>query len=212
MIETDIFLAALRRQETGSEEPDYMRRGPWVEAMQTRLVGAYNIPATQWSELAASAGYPNAIWFDKKAQDAVVKTHVERLFAKYKNWQLVATAWKAGERFADAAYQNPTIIQQEKTGELKRFVDGVTANARLHPGIPSSTAESAMLINPFRDKAEESSSQVTSGSVTPKSMMTGIIRALRDVQNTQKAEEVSNGDLAAGSEGVGSQDPTEMAQ
>ena len=95
----DSFMAAIRMQETGTYEGDYIAQG----SMQggDRSIGAYGIMSQNWKAYAAAAGIPGANWRDPAAQDIVARAKMEADFQRYGSWSLVAVAWYSGNAAAD---------------------------------------------------------------------------------------------------------------
>lgn len=125
--EVAAFLAALRIVETGDQRGDYRRMHGVVRG--NRKLGAYGIAADDWPEMAAAAGLPGADWKDPRAQDVVAEATVDRLIGKYQDWRLVGVAWKAGEKVADMAAADPTILNHEKLGPVKDYASKIMSKA-----------------------------------------------------------------------------------
>lgn len=71
--------------------------------------GGYGFPKDQWDEMATAAGLKGASMGDPAAQTYVAAYWMDRLYKQYRNWGLVAVAWKDG---AGAAAE---IIFQTRT-------------------------------------------------------------------------------------------------
>ena len=95
------FKAALRMQESGSYEGNYVAQGKWNQNQADRSVGAYGIMSKNWAAYTQAAGIPNANWRDARAQDRVVSQAISNLANRWGgNWGLVAVSWYAGSGVA----------------------------------------------------------------------------------------------------------------
>jgi len=126
--EADVFAKGIRMAETGTYEGSYQRVSGLVRG-SNRLLGAYAIASDDWSALASDAGMEGARWKDPKAQDLVAKRTFERLYDRYGDWRLVAVAWKAGERLADAIANDPSILEHKKMAPVKSYARQVMKHA-----------------------------------------------------------------------------------
>lgn len=86
----DVFMAAMRRLESGSFEGNY--RAQNVSGAR----GAYQIMTGNWASWASQAGVPGADWRDPAAQDAVARYKMTEYYRRFNDWNLVAIAWFAG--------------------------------------------------------------------------------------------------------------------
>lgn len=116
------FATGVRRTETGG---DGAYEKTWDTIRGAPKVGAYGFPSADWPQLAASAGLDGAPWRNHYVQDQVARRLFSALYDKYKDWRLVAVAWKGGEKLADAVAGNPALLDHEKLVEVKKYVDGV---------------------------------------------------------------------------------------
>ncbi len=118
MTTLNVFMASIRRLETGSWEGDYQAVG---HMGGQRSVGAYQILESHWPTLAARAGLAGADWRSKEAQDIVAGTAMAQHYERYGSWDLVASAWIGGARSADiiAARGGPNTI---RSNTIKRYV------------------------------------------------------------------------------------------
>ena len=119
------FAAGVRKVESGVAEGNYETVRGQVRGTAQRI-GAYGIASDEWQRLAGEAGYPGARWQDSRAQDAIAMSAFNALYAKYKDWRLVAMAWKAGEAVADAVADNPDLLEDDKLAGLAQYADAVT--------------------------------------------------------------------------------------
>ena len=104
--EIDIFLAAIRRLESGNFAGNYSARGAVVPTGQyagERAMGAYQIMPGNWASWAREAGIPGADWRSKAAQDAVARFKFTQYYNRYGDWRLAAIAWFAGPSRAERA-------------------------------------------------------------------------------------------------------------
>ena len=95
----DSFMAAIRMQESGTYEGNYIAQGMMQDG--DRAIGAYGIMSQNWQAYAASAGIAGANWRDPAAQDIVARAKMQADFKRYGSWSLVAVAWYAGNVAAD---------------------------------------------------------------------------------------------------------------
>lgn len=93
--ELPIFMAAIRRLESGSYEGNYGAMGVMTSSGH-RARGAYQIMEQYWAGWAAEAGLAGADWRSRKAQDAVARHRMTKLYEEFGSWDLVAIAWFAG--------------------------------------------------------------------------------------------------------------------
>jgi len=68
--------------------------------------GAYGMLVENWDSWAAAAGISNHEKFDPEAQDYVAAFWAQKLFQRYGDWDMVATAWFAGAEQTDRAVQS----------------------------------------------------------------------------------------------------------
>ena len=208
MSEVDIFAAAMRKTETGRYDPKFRATSyvGWDSVSETRLVGSYSIPEAQWGILADQAGLPGARWQDPAAQDIVMKTIFTQLFEEYQDWRLVAVAWKAGQEVADNLVNDPSGLQREKTGNLKKYVDTVIADAKTYQGpeLPMPEEGQETSTNPFAIAKTFGSSQQGAASPKPGDMVRNTLITMRDSQRKRPPmEEEVEGEQAAVAEGLG---------
>jgi len=64
--------------------------------------GGYMFQAGQWGDLSTAAGLKGANMSDRTAQTYVAAFWMDRLYKQYRNWGLVAVAWKNGAGAAGA--------------------------------------------------------------------------------------------------------------
>ncbi len=88
--ELQLFMMAVRNQNSGSYVGSYGGTG-----------GAYGISANRWDLMARRAGLDGADMRDPAMQDYVAAWTMRTLYAKYRNWNLVALAWSNGEGAAN---------------------------------------------------------------------------------------------------------------
>ena len=99
------FLAAMRKQQSGTYEGDYAGQGD-------DQIGAYGINMNNWNGYANAAGMGGANWRDARAQDQVVRMKVSEDYERYGgNWLLVATAWYAGQDATDRIAEKGGTIE-----------------------------------------------------------------------------------------------------
>lgn len=133
----DLFMAAIRRRESGSYAGNYSALGPYTGERYGRARGAYQIMETIWPGWAAAAGIPGADWRDQAAQDHVARFKMTQYFQRYGRWDLVAIAWFAGPGRADRAQREGSSsvdgitepILGTSVGEYWRSVQDLMANA-----------------------------------------------------------------------------------
>lgn len=71
--------------------------------------GAYGISDNNWATYAAGAGMAGASKYDPAMQDYVAAYWMNSYYQKYRNWNLVAVAWKYGTGAANAV-----VVQSNK--------------------------------------------------------------------------------------------------
>jgi len=125
------FAKGVRVAEHGNDNPEnYSFYGDWLPNRKTRLLGAYKIPARDWTQMATAAGLNGADWRSSFAQDAVAKTFFQRLYDRYQAWEMVATAWKVGEDVADSLVTAGVTVADLATNEggktLNQYVTTAT--------------------------------------------------------------------------------------
>ena len=125
----EVFAEGIRRAESGTADGDYQAVRGLVRGT-ARLLGAYGIPSDNWAEMAEDAGLTGARWRDARAQDAVATATFTRLYAKYRDWRLVAVAWKGGEVLADAVADNPPILSDPSLKPVKGYATSVMQNVQ----------------------------------------------------------------------------------
>lgn len=91
------FMAGLRRTETGAYSGQYTAINP------RGAVGAYQMTSANFYRWSAEYGLSGADWRDPAVQDYVVRRTLDRYYSRYRDWELVAVAWFAGEPVADYA-------------------------------------------------------------------------------------------------------------
>jgi hypothetical protein len=101
----EVFMAAIRRMESGSYEGNYSATGPRSSSLGIPL-GAYQIMSANWASWASQAGLAGADWRSREAQDAVARHKFTEYYNRYQDWGLVAIAWFAGPGRADEARRN----------------------------------------------------------------------------------------------------------
>lgn len=102
MSDIDVFMAAIRRLESGSYAGNYSAVGVMTQKYG-RARGAYQIMETIWPGWAAEAGIPGASYTSKEAQDHVARFKMNQYYERYGSWDLVAIAWFAGPGAANQA-------------------------------------------------------------------------------------------------------------
>lgn len=100
--ELDVFMAAIRRRESGSFAGKYDAIGRRV-ANGDRARGAYQIMGQYWDGWAKAAGIPGADWRSRMAQDTVARYLMTKYYEEYGDWRLVAAAWNGGRGAANKA-------------------------------------------------------------------------------------------------------------
>lgn len=125
MSDTKAFAAAVRDIESAGNYGQV--RG---QVRQSRIVGAYGFAGDDWTQMAADAGLEGARWSDPRAQDLVAQRTFDSLWRKYRDWRLVAVAWKAGEAAADAIVEAPSLLDEPGLKEVKSYVTEVMRQAR----------------------------------------------------------------------------------
>ena len=124
--ETDLatFMAATRRQESGSFQGNYEAMGVPVYGVPgipdgNRAIGAYQIMASNWLNWAAQAGISGASWTDPTAQDHVARYMMTKYYEQFGSWELVSVAWYGGpgaaQRVFDAYGYTATLSQIQST-------------------------------------------------------------------------------------------------
>jgi hypothetical protein len=187
--EKTTFARALKMAESGSFEGDYGKVQGLVRG-SARLLGAYAFPSDQWNQMAEDAGVPGARWRDQRAQDYVAKRTFDRLYAKYGDWRLVATAWKAGEEVADAIAADPTLLSHKTLKPLRGFIEQVMKYAKEDVGVnrPTRPDGTPVPVEMFpTDTASLSPSQQFGGPPTsaPGEALRQRLRAMRDARREQ---------------------------
>lgn len=190
MSEDLTFAAAVRAAESGSPKGNYEQIKGHVRG--TRLLGAYGIPGDEWSQMAADMGLEGARWNDPRAQDLVAKRYFDTLYRKYGDWRLVAVAWKAGENFADALTQNPSILNEPDYKPLKDYVGQVMRAAREdiemnQPELPDGSPVEAGRFQPTLRGLEPTQSPTRNAEDSLRKILTGMRDRVRS--RAQAAEE-----------------------
>jgi len=84
--------------------------------------GGYSFPKNQWDQMATAAGLKGANQGDTNAQTYVAAYWMDRLYQQYKNWGLVAVAWKEGGGAAAAIVkQSRKEPSQVSMAEIQEF-------------------------------------------------------------------------------------------
>lgn len=135
------FMAATRRLESGSYEGNYIAQGRFLAKQQDRALGAYQIMSKNWKSWSSAAGIPGSNWRDPSAQDRVAAHMMNRYYAQFQNWQLVATAWYSGASRAQRVYD--------------RYGSGAT-NAQIKATLGGAIADYAGKIAGYAGEAPES--------------------------------------------------------
>lgn len=94
--ELPIFMAAVRRSQSGSYSGNY-------GLTSGGRFGAYGISGTNWTRWSQAVGLGGAEWRSRTAQDAVARAKMTQLYNRYTDWRLVMVAWLDGTKAADAA-------------------------------------------------------------------------------------------------------------
>ncbi|NIS14592.1 MAG: hypothetical protein GWN97_22475, partial [Thermoplasmata archaeon] len=120
-----LFMAAIRRRESGSYLGNYSARNG-----RTGAYGAYQIMPGNWAPWAAQAGIPGADRRSKAAQDYVAEYKMRQYYARYGDWGLVAIAWYAGPSRADRAAREGInsvsgIMDRHTGGTVGAYVAGI---------------------------------------------------------------------------------------
>ncbi len=105
MRDLKLFMAAIRRLESGSYNGNYAAVGVPTESLG-RALGAYQIMSANWGSWARQAGIAGADWRDSSAQDTVAEHKFTQYFNRYQDWGLVAIAWFGGPGAANKAEDN----------------------------------------------------------------------------------------------------------
>lgn len=71
--------------------------------------GAYGLSGDRWATMAEGAGLEGASFSDRAQQDYVAAWWMQKMFQKYRNWNLVAVAWQSGYGAADGI-----VVQSRK--------------------------------------------------------------------------------------------------
>lgn len=100
MAALDEFLNAIGTIESGN---NYNAVGVDTGRMG-RALGRYQIMSANWGAWSREAGLGmSADWKDPKNQDAVARHIMNKYYQRYRNWDLVATAWFGGPGAANKA-------------------------------------------------------------------------------------------------------------
>ena len=177
--ESDVFARGIRMAETGTAEGSYQRVSGLVRG-SNRLLGAYAIASDDWSALASDAGMEGARWKDPKAQDLVAKRTFERLYDRYGDWRLVAVAWKAGEKIADAVANDPTILEHKKLAPVKSYARQVMKHAGKNLKVTKPTFRDGTPI-PVESFPSETDGLVPAGQDEPVAPQDAAEQALREM-------------------------------
>jgi len=109
--------------------------------------GGYGFPKGDWADLATGAGLAGADMTDRMAQTYVAAFWVDNLYQRYRNWDLVAVAWKdgagtvnaiikqSGKAPADVTSRDIHSIAPE-TSEYLNEISKYTGWARTRGGVP----------------------------------------------------------------------------
>lgn len=128
--ELDNVMAAMRQRADGSSTESYQKLN---RDGQKVTIGPYRIPVEEWDDLTADAGIMGAPWYDRVAQNAVVRHQLTRLYSQYGGrWDVAVAGWEAGEQVADRMAQGETIDQivaGEGAARLNEFVTNVAPAA-----------------------------------------------------------------------------------
>lgn len=197
--QTEAFLAAIRRLESGSYNGNYAARGPVVKSGMyagQRAFGAYQIMPGNWSAWAREAGIPGASIRDPKAQDRVARFKLLNYYRAYGSFEAAAVAWFAGpsraKTFArggnlsginDGNTSVPQYVQtirrymQDKNNPY-RTAQGGASTARLPKSNYLDTDERAMVarasvLEKIRQLRASKQSRSASGVTQPFSMSSG---------------------------------------
>lgn len=216
MSQVDVFMAAVRNEETGSPAGNYRSyRGPVREG---RVVGAYGFATDFWDRLAGLAGLEGADWHDPKVQDKVARASFQALYDKYQDWRLVAIAWKGGAGLADAVAADPAILDNPHLTPVKSYAQKVMrhASAQLKQASPDSDGEpiptrafriglkdlsAPVAVAGSDEKGGEPSTQAAGGGLRPplpaQDALTSMLRARRNQlrDRVAQADEVANAPL-----------------
>lgn len=102
--ELEIFMAAIRRLESGSFAGDYSVAKESLRHSTLGIpLGAYQIMSANWGPWSREAGIAGADWRDPTAQDFVARYKFKQYYEQYGDWRLVAIAWFAGPGGANKA-------------------------------------------------------------------------------------------------------------
>lgn len=94
-----VGLNSIAYAETRWKQNEYTVMGP--KTKYGRGIGRYQIMEAFWDEYAARAGYPKGTEPTPEVQDHVAAVNWFRLIEKYRDKDLAAIAWNAGEKAAD---------------------------------------------------------------------------------------------------------------
>lgn len=104
--------------------------------------GAYGISDTRWDSMAAGAGLGGASMNDRAQQDYVAAYWMQKYYDKYRNWNLVAVAWKQGYGAADAI-----IMQTRKDPRSVTFADIKAFNPEVYGFVSAVSKDSYLADN-----------------------------------------------------------------
>jgi hypothetical protein len=148
----DLFMAAIRRLESGSFAGNYAARGPTITGagmyQGDHAFGAYQIMTRNWAGWAAQAGLAGADIRSRAAQDRVARFKFTQYWNELQDWGLVAIAWFAGlgrareaqktgvATLSGVADQNGTSVPSY-VSLIQRYMADPTAVAQYGGGTPA---------------------------------------------------------------------------
>ena len=94
MENVDQAMSAVRRLESNGNYRAQQRVN--INGLLDYKVGAYGIVQSKWAGLAASLGYMNAGWQDRKMQDIIAKEKLEHDYKELGSWELAVVSFRYG--------------------------------------------------------------------------------------------------------------------